>query len=70
MEKKRIILPSLRYENAPEVDSQIRLGFEEEKSLLRNDDRDVVLNLSEQFAKERADSKRYKLYGKMKMVFR
>jgi hypothetical protein len=70
MEKKKIILPKLRYENAPEIDTQIRVGFEEEKSLLRNDDRDVVLNLAEQFATERANCKRYKLYGKMKMVFR
>jgi hypothetical protein len=70
MEKKKIILPNLKYENAPDIDSQLRVGFEEEKSLLRTDDRDVVLNLSEQFATERANCKRYKLYGKMKMIFR
>jgi hypothetical protein len=70
MKKKQIILPKLRYENAPEIDTQIRVGFEEEKSLLRTDDRDIVLNLSEQFATERSECKRYKLYGKMKMVFR
>jgi len=70
MEKKQIILPKLRYENAPDVDSQIRVGFEEEKSLLRTDDRDIVLNLSEQFANERSNCKRYKFYGKMKMIFR
>lgn len=70
MKKKKIILPKLRYENAPEVDSQIRVGFEEDRTLLRNDDRDIVLDLAEQFATERAESKRYKLYGKMKMVFR
>jgi hypothetical protein len=70
MKKKKIILPKLRYENAPETDSQISIGFESDKSLLRGDDRDVVLNLSEQFTEERANCKRYKLYGKMRMVFR
>jgi hypothetical protein len=70
MEKKQIILPKLRYEGAPEVDMQIRVGFDEEKSLLRTDDRDIVLNLAEQFAVERSNSKRYKFYGKMKMIFR
>ena len=70
MEKKKIILPSLRYENSPDVDSSLRVGFEEDRSFLRNDDRDVVLDLSEQFATERAKSIKYKFYGKMKMIFR
>jgi len=70
MENKKIILPKFRYENAPAIDSQVRIGLEEEKSLLRTDDRDIVLNLAEQFAKERVDCKRYMIYGKMKMVFR
>ena len=70
MENKKIILPRLRYENAPEMDSNLNVNFEEEKALLRNDDRDVVLDLMEQFATERAACDRYKLYGKMKMVFR
>jgi hypothetical protein len=70
MEKKQIILPTLRFEGAPAVDTQIRVGFDEQQSLLRTDDRDIVLDLAEQFATERANSKRYKFYGKMKMVFR
>jgi hypothetical protein len=70
VEKKKIILPNLKYENAPDADINLRIGFEEEKSLLRTDDRDVILNLSEQFATERSNCKRYKLYGKMKMIFR
>ena len=70
MKKKQIILPKLRYENSPQVDSLLRIGFEEQKSLLRTDDRDIVLDLSEQFATERANCDRYKLYGKMKMIFR
>ena len=70
MKKKQIILPKLRYEGAPELDSQIRIGFDEDKSLLRIDDRNIVIDLTEQFATERSESLRYKLYGKLKMVFR
>jgi hypothetical protein len=70
MEKRQIILPKLKFENAPEVDNEIRIGLEEEKSLLRNDDRDIVLDLSQQFATERSNCKRYKLFGKVKMIFR
>ena len=70
MEKKRIILPKLKYEGAPESDLNLHVGLKEEKSLLRIDDRDIVLDLSEQFKTERSESKRYKIYGKMKMVFK
>lgn len=70
MEKKQIILPTLTFEGAPATDIQVRVGFDEQQSLLRTDDRDIVLNLSEQFATERSNSKKYKFYGKMRMVFR
>lgn len=70
MEKKQIILPKLKYEGAPINDLNLNVGLTEEKSLLRIDDRDVVLDLSEQFATERAASKRYKIYGKVKMIFK
>ena len=70
MKKKQIISPESRYENAQAVDMLMRVGLENEKSLLRTDDRDIVLDLTEQFATERANCKRYKFYGKMKMIFR
>ena len=70
MKKKQIISPESRYENAQAVDMSMRVGLENEKSLLRTDDRDIVLDLTEQFATERSNCKRYKFYGKMKMIFR
>jgi len=70
MKKKQIILPDLKYENAPAVDLSLNVGFEEDKKLLRTDDRDIVLDLTQQFATERENCKRYKFYGKMKMIFR
>lgn len=69
MDRKKIILPRLLYANAPESDTNLRVGLKEEQSLLRNDDRDVVLDLSEQFREERNRSLQYKIYGKMRMVF-
>lgn len=70
MEKKQIILPTRKYENAPSEELQVRIGLDEEKSLLRIDDRDIILDLSEQFKTERDECLRYKIYGKIKMVFR
>ena len=70
MEKKQIILPTRKYENAPSEELQVRIGLDEEKSLLRIDDRDIILDLSEQFKTERDECVRYKIYGKIKMVFR
>jgi hypothetical protein len=70
MKKKQIILPKLKYQGASESDINLHIGFNEEKSLLRTDDRDIVLDLSERFETERSESNRYKIYGKIKMIFK
>lgn len=70
MDRKKIILPTLKFKGSQPEDLQIRLGFEEKKSLLINDDRDVLLNLSEQYQKERNECNQYKIFGKLRMVFR
>lgn len=70
MEKKRIILPSKRYFKSPEEDLTIRLNLDEQKNLLREGDKDIVLDINELFNKERNDSVNYKIYGKLKMIFR
>lgn len=70
MEKKTIILPELRYNQAPSEDQQIGLGLESNQKLLREGDRSIILDLEEQFSKERNESKKYKIYGKLKMIFR
>ena len=46
------------------------LTLEENKILLREGDRNVILDVDEQFKKERNASQNYKLYGKIRMVFR
>lgn len=70
MEKKTIILPELRYDQAPSEDQGIRISLESNEELLREGDRTIILDLEEQFSKERNDSKKYKTYGKIRMVFK
>lgn len=70
MEKKTIILPDLRYHKAPAIDLTTKIGLETSEELLREGDRSIVLDLEEHFSYERAQSKKYKIYGKVKMIFR
>ena len=70
MEQKKIILPSKRYFKAPDEDVNLNLNLDNDNKLLRQGDMDVVLNLNELFDKERNQSNQYKIYGKIKMVFR
>lgn len=70
MENKRILLPTEKFENALPEELQIRIGLEEDKNILKNTDRDIVLDLSEQFNKERQECNRFKIHGKVKMLFR
>ena len=69
-ENKEIILPSKKYANAPDQELDIRLGLDTSESLLRIGDRDVVLDVADLFNRERNDSINYKIYGKLRMIFR
>jgi hypothetical protein len=70
MEKKEILLPSKRYFKAEEQDLNLSVKLENDESLLREGDKDIVLNLADLFNEERNKSINYKIYGKIKMVFR
>lgn len=70
MKKKTIILPELRYKGAPSEDQEVKIGLETTDQLLREGDRNVILDLDDLFSKERNESKKYKIYGKLKMVFK
>lgn len=65
-----ILLPSKRYKKAPEEELSLKLDLDVTQSLMRNGDRDIVLDLNELYNKERQTSIKYKVYGKIKMVFR
>jgi len=70
MENKKIILPSKRFANADVEDIDIRINLDEQKNLLREGERNIVLDISELFSKERNESKNYKIHGKIRMIFR
>ena len=69
MEKKRIILPSQRYAKAPEEELSIKFDLNTSTQLLRENDKNIVLDVAELFNKERNKSIKYKIYGKIRMVF-
>ena len=70
MEKKKIILPTKRFFKSNEEDLTIRINLNETENLMREGDRNVVLDIAELFDEERNKSNNYKIYGKLKMVFR
>ena len=71
MEKNiKILLPSKKYFKAEEQDLDIRIGLEESETLLREDDKNIILDVSTLFDNERNASKNYKVFGKLKMIFR
>lgn len=70
MEKKEILLPSKRYFKAKEEDLTLNVKLEGDSVLMRQGERDILLDLPTLFDDERNESKRYKIYGKIKMIFR
>jgi hypothetical protein len=70
MEKKEILLPTERYFKAEEQDLNLNVKLNNDESLLREGDKDIILNLADLFNEERNKSINYKIYGKIKMVFR
>ena len=69
MEKKRIVLPTKNYAKAPEEELSIKFDLNTSTKLLRENDKNIVLDVAELFNKERNKSTKYKIYGKIKMVF-
>lgn len=70
MEKKQIVLPSKKFFGAINEDINLKINLDETKNLLREGDRTTILDTSILFNKERNESTYYKIYGKLKMVFR
>ena len=68
--KKEILLPSKRYKKADEQDLNLNIGLETSQTLLRIGDKDIILDIDKLYDKERNQSNKYKIYGKLKMVFR
>jgi hypothetical protein len=70
MEKKEILLPNKKYAKAPDRELDLRINLDTSESLLRIGDKDIVLDVAELFDTERNKSVNYKIYGKLRMIFR
>lgn len=70
MIRKEIILPTKKFFNAEPDDIDLRIGLDKNENLLRENEKNIVLDIDTLFNKERNESKKYKIYGKLKMVFR
>ena len=70
MEKKQIVLPSKNYEGAPDENLSLRLNFDTSQNLMREGDRNVIVDINQLFNEERNRSQNYKIFGKIRMVFK
>ena len=70
MQKKEILLPQKKYYQSPSEDLNTTIGLDTTDELFREGDKTIILDLERLFFKERNESVKYKLYGKLKMVFR
>lgn len=70
MEKRQILLPSKRFFKANEEDVTVNIKLEGDTTLMRQGERDIILDLPSLFNDERNLCKKYKIYGKIKTVFR
>jgi len=70
MEKKEILLPSKKHAKADKQELNLTLNLETTESLIRIGERDIILDAAQIFDDERNTSNQYKIYGKLKMIFR
>ena len=70
MKKKEILLPTKRFFKADEEDVTLNVKLDNSETLMREGERNIILDLPTLFDDERNLSKTYKIYGKMKMIFR
>lgn len=68
-ENKKIILPTSRFSKSEDEDLNLRVGLENSESIIREGDRNVVLDINELYGEERRASDNYKIHGKLRMVF-
>jgi len=70
MKKTKVLLPTKKFFKAEEEDINLSLSLDAKDKLLREGDKDIVLNISDLFDDERNNSNNYKIYGKIKMIYR
>lgn len=70
MIQKKIILPNKKFFKAEDEDLDLRIDLDRKENILRENEKNIILDVNELFDKERNESKKYKIYGKLKMIFR
>lgn len=70
MISKKIILPELRFQQASPEDMSLFVNLNNNEKIINENERNIVLNLADQFNKERTESNKYKIFGKVNMVFK
>ena len=71
MEKfRQILLPNKRFKKADDQDLTLKLNLDTSESLLRVGDKDITIDVNELYNRERNESISYKIFGKLRMVFR
>lgn len=69
MISKKIILPTKRYAKSPEEELFTRIDLTQEQNILRENDKNISIDVAELYNKERNLSNRYNIYGKIRVVF-
>lgn len=70
MIKKKILHPEYRYAKSPSEDLSLQVNLDKEEKLLREGDRTIILDIAELYRKERNESTKYKIYGKVNVIFK
>lgn len=69
MKKEKIVLPSKRYFNAPDEEITTLIELYNNETILRETDRNIVLDVADLYQNERNESVKYKIFGKIKLIF-
>ena len=69
-ENKEILLNSKKNAKAIDTDLDFKMTLDSSQNLMRLGDRDIVLDIDQLYNTERNGSINYKIYGKLRMIFR
>ena len=70
MSDKKIILPKLRFKGAEESEMTLKVELAQESRHMVEGDRNVILDQSEQYDRERQKSEKYRLTGVIRPIWK
>lgn len=69
MKKYKVLLPTKKYFNAPVEELNSLMELKSKENILRENEKNIVLSVSDLYTQERNESIKYKIHGKIKMIF-